>query len=144
MKAIPLWQPFAQLVVCGAKKIETRHWCAPPALIGERIAIYATRRKSELHLCREEPFSTFVPDLSVLPLGAIVGTAIITKSVEMTNATISELDEPELSFGWYVPGRFAWHLDAVEPIEAIPFVWPHRGPAKWVHVPDRVLAGALA
>jgi hypothetical protein len=142
VKGIPIWQPFASLVACGAKEIETRHWSAPPSLVGERIAIYATRRKSELGLCRFEPFSDFIPDLSALPLGAIVATAVLRKSVEMTEASIREIaarNPAEIEFGHYAPGRFAWHLSDVEAIEPVPFVWPHRGPAKYVHVPDNLI-----
>jgi hypothetical protein len=44
VKALPLWQPWASLVaLVGAKRVETRHWPAPPRLIGQRIAIHATK-----------------------------------------------------------------------------------------------------
>ena len=45
MKAITLHEPWATLIACGAKKIETRDWAPPRSLIGERIAIHAARRE---------------------------------------------------------------------------------------------------
>ena len=57
MRVLPIWQPWASLVAVGAKRVETRHWAAPN-LIGQRIAIYATKKKkSELHLVRSSPFA---------------------------------------------------------------------------------------
>jgi len=43
--AITLWQPYAGLIACGHKTVETRSWAPPPSLIGERIAIHAAKRK---------------------------------------------------------------------------------------------------
>ena len=43
MKAISLWQPWASLIACEAKRIETRSWKPPQSLIGERIAIHAAQ-----------------------------------------------------------------------------------------------------
>lgn len=48
MKALPLWQPWAQLVVIGAKRVETRHWPAPNYVVGQRVAIHATKTKDHL------------------------------------------------------------------------------------------------
>lgn len=45
MKAITLWQPWAELVALGVKHIETRSWPAPPAIIGQRIAIHAAAKR---------------------------------------------------------------------------------------------------
>lgn len=48
MKAVSLWQPWASLIACGAKTIETRSWPAPRTVVGQRIAIHAAKRTSEL------------------------------------------------------------------------------------------------
>ena len=45
MKAITLHEPWATLIACGAKKIETRDWAPPRSVVGERIAIHAARRE---------------------------------------------------------------------------------------------------
>jgi hypothetical protein len=51
MKAITIWQPWASLIMIGAKSFEFRRWPAPRGLRGERIVIHAgTRpmRKAEI------------------------------------------------------------------------------------------------
>lgn len=45
MRALTLWQPWASLVVAGAKPFEFRSWRAPGAIIGERLVIHAGARK---------------------------------------------------------------------------------------------------
>ncbi|WP_375782883.1 hypothetical protein ACE10Z_23505 [Bradyrhizobium sp. Pha-3] len=44
MKAISLWQPWASLIACGAKPYETRDWAPPAELIGQTIAIHASKK----------------------------------------------------------------------------------------------------
>lgn len=41
MKALTIWQPWASLIVAGAKPFEFRGWKAPRSLIGQRIVIHA-------------------------------------------------------------------------------------------------------
>lgn len=48
MKAITVWQPWASLIVAGAKPYEFRGWKPPRSLIGQRIAIHAGARKMRL------------------------------------------------------------------------------------------------
>lgn len=43
IRVLSLTQPWASLVMLGAKKIETRSWPAPKAMIGQRIAIHASK-----------------------------------------------------------------------------------------------------
>jgi hypothetical protein len=148
MKAIPLWQPWASLVACGAKRVETRHWPVPPAWLGQRMAIYATKRESDLWLCKRSPFAAYLPEPDLLPRGAIIATVTLARCSEMTEASIAELAErnpDELAFGLYEPGRFAWVLRDVEPLAAaVPFKWPFNGPAKYFEVPDGLLGVATA
>lgn len=44
MKALTIWQPWASLIVAGAKPVEWRGWPAPRWIIGQRIAIHAGAR----------------------------------------------------------------------------------------------------
>lgn len=44
MKALTIWQPWASLIMAGAKPYEFRGWRAPRSLIGQRIVIHAAKR----------------------------------------------------------------------------------------------------
>jgi activating signal cointegrator 1 len=140
MKGLQLWQPWASLVAIGAKRIETRHWPAPPELIGQRITIHATKRTSELWLCAEHPFREYHLAADRLPLGAIVATAVLARCAPMTVDGIARLNEVsphEFAFGSYAVGRFAWVLRDVEPVvPAIPF---KGAQVKFLDVPDELL-----
>lgn len=42
MKALTIWQPWASLIMAGAKPYEFRSWRPPTRLIGQRIVIHAS------------------------------------------------------------------------------------------------------
>lgn len=44
MKVITIWQPWASLILIGAKPYEFRGWKPPQSIIGQRIAIHAGAR----------------------------------------------------------------------------------------------------
>lgn len=140
MKTISLWQPWATLVAIEAKRIETRHWAAPRGVVGERIAIHAAKRTSELWVCDERPFSEYAHELTDLPLGALVATAVIDRCAPMNERGIAELKatQPhEHAFGHYAIGRYAWVLRDVRRLERpVPF----RGAQGFFDVPDEALA----
>ncbi|MDR3408439.1 MAG: ASCH domain-containing protein [Methylovirgula sp.] len=48
MKALTIWQPWASLIIAGAKPYEFRGWRAPRSIIGQRIVIHAAARKMNL------------------------------------------------------------------------------------------------
>jgi len=152
MKAITLTQPFASLVACGAKKIETRNW---QVSYRGPLAIHAAKGFPwEYHqLCFTEPFLSALglPPLGLvmlqklLPLGAVVATCELVNVVPVRDKQTLwprvdqrgvKMDsffpdnvwippkEPELSFGDYTPGRFAWLLANVTPL---PVPAPARG-----------------
>lgn len=45
MKALTVWQPWASLIIVGAKPYEFRGWRFPQSLLGQRIVIHAAARK---------------------------------------------------------------------------------------------------
>lgn len=45
MKALTIWQPWASLIMAGAKPYEFRGWKLPASMIGQRIVIHAAARK---------------------------------------------------------------------------------------------------
>ena len=48
MKALTIWQPWASLIMAGAKPYEFRGWRAPRSLIGQPIVIHASARKIDV------------------------------------------------------------------------------------------------
>lgn len=106
MKAISLWQPWAQLIACGAKPYETRSWAPPRALIGTRIAIHAAKKIDKgaaefaeallhgqhgldlEHLLEATMMRTPTPLLGVfgqvaMPVGCVVCTALLDAAFQL-------------------------------------------------------------
>ncbi len=143
MKCISLWQPWATLMVIGAKRNETRSW---PTSHRGIVAIHAAKKwtRELAHMCRTDPFWEALADEcnvpacyvsgSALPFGAIVGTVEIIGCKQIT-----EENRPsgnERAFGDYTPGRFGWQTrNPVRFAEPIPF----RGAQGFFEVPDSLL-----
>jgi activating signal cointegrator 1 len=114
MKTLSLLQPWASLVVKGAKKFETRSWNTN---FRGPIFIHASAKKDAVArvLASDSPFSKHIEDFNKLPFGAIIGSAIITG----TGPTLKVIGEvtgtDEFSFGDYSKGRYAWRLE--EPVQ---------------------------
>jgi hypothetical protein len=98
MKALTIWQPWASLIMIGAKPYEFRSWLAPRSVVGKRIVIHAGARgmkRDEVEDLIEnlsDPRSAWLtclkPELALpllkaintadaLPLGAGLGTALL-------------------------------------------------------------------
>ncbi len=124
MKVLSLLQPWATLVVIGAKKIETRSWNTK---FRGTILIHASKKMTatQWDLCIEEPFRTALDKIKNLPTGAIIGKVDIAGTIE--TQTIIECYEAgiplkerkgynvedwnkEFLFGDYSAGRYGWLL----------------------------------
>lgn len=127
--AISLHQPYASLIISGAKQWETRHWRAPDRVIGQRVAIHAAKRRvALLHESDQEFFEACAETLGddwlrSLPFGAIVGTAVLARChqiarVDRADGMMFANGECELRdpFGDYAPGRFVWRMINPKPI----------------------------
>lgn len=120
MKTLTLTQPWATLVAIGAKRIETRSWYTN---YRGPLAIHAAKRLPKLgwQLLFQEPFhrplSDFTPppgwgDLNPVPTGCIIAVVDLVDCLETGEGFVAP-PEPELSFGDFSPGRFAWILENV-------------------------------
>jgi hypothetical protein len=134
MKCLSLWQPWATLVVIGAKKFETRSW---PTRYRGPLLIHASKRRDRdsLDLIGESPFRealrpVFNASLSgksladSLPYGAIIGVVNLKdchaihedgtmgwpRYIGDVHRPLPIPESPEFDFGNYAPGRFAWEL----------------------------------
>ncbi len=108
MKAISIWQPWAHLIACGLKKVETRSWSTS---YRGPIAIHASKTTDDDgmfgELLREARILKSVADFPPMAHGAIVAVATIDRCVPVESECWSGR---ELIFGDFSAGRFAWVL----------------------------------
>jgi hypothetical protein len=145
MKALTIWQPYASLLACGAKRFETRSW---PTQYRGSIALHAAKKTFDTNLYINRELRSMAEDLGLpdiysfdtLPLGAIIATAELVDCHKIharfgdghPEIMLMPQEEPgnpynvaitgnELLFGDYAPGRYAWELTNVKPLpEPIP------------------------
>jgi hypothetical protein len=87
MKAISLYQPWAAWVVTGQKIIETRGHDRFRSLVGQRIAIHATKKFDEDAPDVACPYCpAVVQHRAALKRGAIVGTVEVVGARWLTDA----------------------------------------------------------
>lgn len=148
-KVISLLQPWAELVVIGAKEIETRSW--KTEYRGE-LLIHASKKidAEAYNICSKEPFNQFIKSPLMLDRGAIIGKVYlggIEKSEELTaafnntllNGTSEEITRVmhEKAFGDYSARRYGWNLsDPVKFAKPIPCsghlgLWNFEMPKDW-------------
>lgn len=135
MKAITLYQPWATLIACGAKKFETRHW---KTSYRGNIAIHASKRwTSEEKSCYAAIFRMYPhlqEHLSEMPFGAVICACKLHDviPVELIRHKISKM---ERDFGNYNDRRFAFELEVVK-LPSVPIL--ARGEQGiWEWNPDR-------
>lgn len=138
MKALTVWQPWASLIMVGAKPYEFRGWDfrhRDPALVGQRIVIHAGAREVKpievIDLLRrlggEDDMTGLVVDKArellervraahkfrLLPLAAGLGTAVIGRPRNagvIFGANVADSDRGAFNF--------AWPLSDIEPFAA--------------------------
>lgn len=123
MKALTLWQPWAQAIVLGYKRVETRSWKPPDRLLGKRIAIHAAKADDAgLRAIAEEwPFRAMLYEAGItefdeMQRGAILGTAVLAEFRPAEDVR-RDLGARELALGAYDKGRWAWMLTDVERLD---------------------------
>lgn len=136
MKLLSLWEPWASMIRVGLKKWETR---------GRRchyrgwVAIQAAKTKGSVDalsivLDKMEPDFVAAHPLTKADLvfGAIVAVARISDCVPTERA---QPDRNEWCAGNYDPGRWAWKLEDIQPLDD-PI--PCRGSQAMIDVPPDV------
>ena len=124
IKALSLHQPWATLIAVGAKRIETRSWKPPCNILGERLAIHATKQVIRFPNTDEyRPFNEAAarhlgPGWEVrVPKGAVVAIATLDSAKPFLACYEDQLEVEEALFGEYGPGRWMWRLKDVEPLD---------------------------
>lgn len=138
MKALSIMQPWATLIAQGAKRIETRSW---ETSYRGPLAIHASKGLPGwvADVVRSDPqFATALGNLldprgkvlGDLPRGCIIAICQLV-SVKFIGANADgwswtgpdgrqfsyQLTDRERAFGDYTPGRYAWLLDDVRPLD---------------------------
>lgn len=155
MKTISLWQPWASLIACGAKRIETRSW---PARYTGLIAIHAAKKwDTDLRcIALSDPFLPHLERAGFdcnkrdfgMPFGCVVATAYLESSHQVIRreggyallSNHSKVTGSELAFGDYADSRWAWVLCEIKALRT-PVPW--KGRQQWFDVPDKVITNAL-
>lgn len=136
VKVFTLKQPWAQLVVEGHKKFETRS--RRTNYTGE-LYIHASQvmHPNEAQLCKTEPFKSVIANPYELKTGHIIGRVFVEECIP-TEVAVKEIDDKEFAFGDYTAGRWAWRLSKpeilVNPVHAKGniILWDHY----FLHAPE--------
>ena len=137
MKAITVLEPWASLIACGAKKIETRSW---KTSYRGKIAIHAAKSKKCIDMAGDEPFKSalkgnrgFMIDTKtglVCCPGCVIAIADLVDCAQFAHTLIpkrntillknQEVGKSEIEFGDCTPGRWGWILENVQRIKPVP------------------------
>jgi len=134
MKALSVIQPWASLIVLGAKRFETRSWQTD---YRGPLVIHASKKRvrDTLDLACCEPFRSALgleewernADTVELPHGAALGVVEVLDCHPIGECGVGAdqdvmMGPDEWSFGDYRPGRWAWELRVVSDFkEPVPF-----------------------
>ena len=110
MKCLSLWQPWASYLVCGEKKIETRHW---PTKHRGRLLIHAAKTTQS---CANGHIAT-------MAFGAIIGIVDLV-DCKRSEDLWDKISPWESHLGNYEDGRFGWMTENQHRFES-PI--PYRG-----------------
>jgi len=150
MKAITIWQPWASLIACGAKKFETRSWATkyrgPIAIHAAKKDVYSIINKLPPDVAfyipcvmkRVYKTDSKIQERLAGVQGCIIATAELTNCFHIVSnpdfgicASVESQDpyglryiipsQREMLFGDWTPGRYAWQLANVKMLpEPIP------------------------
>jgi hypothetical protein len=136
MKALTIWQPWASLIIEGAKPYEFRGWRVPRSIVGQRIVIHAAARKPNrqemwMLLCALRTGGEYAAETCLiasqaepvlerswmdLPLACGLGTAVIgearngvdiAREFGVTHVNDSDRDE-HANWGWPLTNIEVW------------------------------------
>lgn len=140
MKVLSLKQPWATLVVAGAKKFEVRSWQTTyrgPLLIHASAGKPSGRLKAFFE--QADFFSRYIENTDFLPYGAIIGRVELV-AIYRTEWLVQHIEtedlpdwQQEMAFDDYAPNRYAWKLndaealDKILPLKGTLGLWNYKG-----------------
>jgi hypothetical protein len=132
MKALTIWQPWASLIMAGAKPVEWRGWACPRWIVGQRIAIHAGSRPArrdeiaDIIARIDDAETSLIADVArplltrvhsgAWPLSSVLGTAIIGTPIPVV-AWLMEHAPGFLDSNRVDHSKFAWPLTDIERFE---------------------------
>jgi hypothetical protein len=141
MKALTVRQPWAQLLVSGAKLHEIRSWQTcyrGPLLIHAGLGLSdAALQCSGSAPFREALARCGFKSVSELPRGVLLGTICLEDCLPCDLVTYYPLDPRALEFSDFRPGYWAWTMTRPQ---VLPAPIRHRGQRGLFDVPDALLA----
>lgn len=145
MRALTLWNPWAQIVARGHKLIENRPWRPPEWMIGERFAIHAGQKwdRERFDLINSLYRSTHGRSITreECVFGAIIATASIPYVVTSANQ-LPYCSLPEGQGQWFF-GPVGWVLSDVRKVSP-PAGVPCRGYQKLWRLDNNTRAAVLS
>lgn len=131
VKALALWQPWASWIAEGYKTVETRTWSTRyRGLLVICASLHGAHRNGKdrwVGPC-QRPDGTW----TTYPVGCAVALALLD------HVTPMRPDHEAAALCGYEPGRYAWELKDVMPLE--PFPVKGRQGLFYLHVPDSPVA----
>lgn len=130
VRCISLWQPWASLMACGAKWLETRGW---DTKVRGMIHIHAAKTTKGLECAHaiddldtarrikamEEALGVPCDEWeTALPFGQIIARGVLDHTLPTELAAYRM--PSQIPFGDFTPGRFAHFYQDLEPITPIP------------------------
>lgn len=130
MKALSIQQPWVWAILEKGKRLENRTWKPPWSVIGQRIALHASKMPDKAgYAVLAERLGEFVGGQ---PRGAILGTAIVASSCERAEAF--RLHGIQARDWW--AGPVAWVL---RDVQQLPEPIPCRGHLGLWEVPEEIV-----
>lgn len=151
MKALTIKQPWLWCITDATKRVENRTWKPPFNIIGQRIALHASKGHTKEDWYHAQGIYSFrlLPNCSDMPLGAIVATAVIVGYVEveqspdatprLIEATMNAIHYNHRADPWFF-GPVGWLLDDVR---KLPQPVPCKGAWGLWTVPDGAINGGM-
>lgn len=115
MKVLSLREPWASLILLGKKRIETRSWRTK---YRGPLCLHASAAKINPKDAHIQELLALIPG-APMQYGNILCRCVLADCVPMDESFLREMEkrETERLCGEYAPGRFAWMLENIEPLE---------------------------
>ncbi len=112
MKALTIKQPWLWCITDNSKRVENRTWKPPYYMIGKRIALHASRKNQRAEWkAAWNLIDGGMPLLNLLPVGAIVATALIKAYVVVND--MGGVEEQTKAAANYYPAADPWFFGPV-------------------------------